>query len=152
MIFAVTRGKWTNMVQSMKKFKKVFYVNQFSYTHKMIYILDIFIFIFQTLIQEKLLRLCFILFMFSWTNLVQSSQTFFLVFVFYHCGNLCWFFPDKDLFQFLDIFHCMQAHSQILFWYYCRLFRNFIIFFIFYQKRHLFSFIKVSSICIHFWN
>ena len=72
LIFAVTRGKWTNMVQSMKKFKKVFYVNQFSYTHKMIYILDIFI--FQTLIQEKLLRLCFILFMFSWTNLVQSIK------------------------------------------------------------------------------
>ena len=44
------------MVQSVKKFKKVFYINQFSYTPKMIYILDFFI--FQTLIQEKLLRLC----------------------------------------------------------------------------------------------
>ena len=72
LIFAVTRGKWTNMVQSVKKFKKVFYINQFSYTPKMIYILDFFI--FQTLIQEKLLRLCFIFFMFSRTNLVQSSQ------------------------------------------------------------------------------
>ena len=36
----------------MKKFKKLFYINQFSYTSKMIYILDFFI--FQTLIQEKL--------------------------------------------------------------------------------------------------
>ena len=52
-----------------------------------------------------------------------------LLLVFHYCENL-WFFHYKILFDNVANF-----------------FPNFII----YQKRHTFNFIKISSICTHFW-
>ena len=59
-------------------------------------------------------------------------------------------------FSFSDIFHCIKVqYCSILFWYYCWLFLKFYYIFLTIQhlllKRHIFSFIKTSSICTHFW-
>ena len=84
-----------------------------------------------------------------------------LLLVFYHCKNFYLFFNFNFFFLVLYFFHYINFYFHFYFffffflimlltffqvWLYC-----FSKFFILYLKRHTFSFIKISSICTHFW-
>ena len=71
-----------------------------------------------------------------------------LLLVLYHYENLHLFFLHKILFQFLDIFHCTQIHYQILS--NPTLSQIFHILLAIHQLYHIFSFIKITSVCTQY--
>ena len=80
----------------------------------------------------------------------KLSQSILLIHKYIENLLLCWSFPREILLQFLDIFHYMQVHCWIIFWFNCWRFAKFHYLFLnifHFLSKKTFSFIKISSMC-----
>ena len=110
-IISYSRGKWGNLVQTdvdNKKFQKLFYSNQFFYTHKSSNILESFyIPIYKINIQKKNLYLASLYFTFQ-ISFSYNQITFFFhplenFYIFHdHIGTSFLFLFQKDFYIALD--------------------------------------------------